>query len=64
MEIDHNWCHSVYATDPNGTMVEFCLTTDSFTEDDRNLALSALTRNDLDASPPPKSITMHEAKAS
>ena len=25
MEIDHNWCHSVYATDPNGIMVEFCL---------------------------------------
>ena len=22
MEIDHNWCHSIYATDPNGNLVE------------------------------------------
>jgi hypothetical protein len=29
MEIDHGWCVSIYATDPNGVMVEFCLTTDA-----------------------------------
>ena len=34
MEIDHEWCHSVYATDPNGILVEFCLTTREFTADE------------------------------
>ena len=24
MEIDHGWCHSLYYTDPNGIMIEFC----------------------------------------
>lgn len=62
MEIDHNWCHSIYANDPNGTMVEFCLTTGSFTEEDRNLALQALTQNDLADSKPPKLIAMHQAE--
>lgn len=28
MEVDHGWCHSVYARDPNGILVEFCATTD------------------------------------
>jgi catechol 2,3-dioxygenase-like lactoylglutathione lyase family enzyme len=28
MEVDHGWCSSVYATDPNGILVEFCTTTD------------------------------------
>lgn len=26
-EIDHGWCRSVYALDPNGIMIEFCVTT-------------------------------------
>ena len=26
-EIDHGWCRSVYTVDPNGIMVEFCVTT-------------------------------------
>jgi catechol 2,3-dioxygenase-like lactoylglutathione lyase family enzyme len=28
-EIDHGWCHSIYTVDPNGIMVEFCVTTDA-----------------------------------
>ncbi len=28
MESDHHWCLSIYATDPNGILVEFCTTTD------------------------------------
>ena len=28
-EIDHGWCHSLYTVDPNGIMVEFCVTTDA-----------------------------------
>jgi len=27
-EMDHGWCQSVYTVDPNGIMVEFCVTTD------------------------------------
>lgn len=28
MQIDHGWCTSIYTLDPNGIMVEFCVTTD------------------------------------
>jgi catechol 2,3-dioxygenase-like lactoylglutathione lyase family enzyme len=28
-EIDHGWCTSIYALDPNGIMIEFCVTTDA-----------------------------------
>jgi catechol 2,3-dioxygenase-like lactoylglutathione lyase family enzyme len=27
-EVDHGWCRSIYLLDPNGIMVEFCVTTD------------------------------------
>ena len=30
LEIDHVWCTSIYATDPNGILVEFCTTTQPF----------------------------------
>jgi len=43
MEIDHKWCHSIYTRDPNGTLVEFCVTTGRFTDGDRAAALHALT---------------------
>jgi catechol 2,3-dioxygenase-like lactoylglutathione lyase family enzyme len=29
MKIDHGWCTSIYAMDPNGILVEFCVTTDA-----------------------------------
>lgn len=32
LEVDHEWCISIYTLDPNGVMVEFCLTTRAFTE--------------------------------
>ncbi len=34
VEIDHGWCRSIYATDPNGILVEFCATTVAFTTAD------------------------------
>ena len=46
MEIDHKWCHSIYTRDPNGTLVEFCVTTGSFTAEDRSAALRAMTSRD------------------
>jgi catechol 2,3-dioxygenase-like lactoylglutathione lyase family enzyme len=33
-EIDHGWCTSIYVTDPNGIMVEFCTSTRDLTEVD------------------------------
>ncbi len=35
VEIDHGWCTSIYANDPSGNMMEFCLTTRGLTADDR-----------------------------
>jgi catechol 2,3-dioxygenase-like lactoylglutathione lyase family enzyme len=29
MQIDHGWCTSIYTLDPNGIMVEFCVTTNA-----------------------------------
>ena len=56
LEIDHNWCQSIYTKDPNGNMVEFCLTTGAFDEHDRAAALEALTATEPQFSPPPASI--------
>jgi len=28
-EVDHGWCRSIYLVDPNGIMVEYCVTTDA-----------------------------------
>ncbi|MGE4653349.1 MAG: VOC family protein [Myxococcota bacterium] len=42
MEVDHGWCHSIYANDPNGVMVEFCTSTRELTAEDREEALALL----------------------
>jgi catechol 2,3-dioxygenase-like lactoylglutathione lyase family enzyme len=41
-EIDHGWCTSIYTNDPNGTLVEFCVTTKAFTSADHDQAAAAL----------------------
>ena len=41
-EIDHGWCTSIYTSDPNGIVVEFCATTRSFTAADREEAVRLL----------------------
>lgn len=56
VEIDHNWCYSIYTWDPNGNFVEFCATTGNFEAADRALALAALDSDDLPFSPPPASV--------
>jgi hypothetical protein len=61
LEIDHNWCHSVYTRDPNGNMVEFCLTTGTFTAEDRERALAALEETEFKPSPPPAMVQPHPA---
>ncbi len=44
MRIDHGWCTSIYTLDPNGIMVEFCVTTnaDEFGEQTPEEALQML----------------------
>ena len=59
LEIDHNWCHSIYTKDPNDVLVEFCVTTGSFTVEDRERALAALTESEPNFSTPPASIEFH-----
>ena len=62
LEIDHSWCYSIYTTDPNGTLVEFCITTQTFDQADRDRARRALTSDDLELVEP-KSVTYHKAEA-
>jgi catechol 2,3-dioxygenase-like lactoylglutathione lyase family enzyme len=38
VRIDHGWCTSIYADDPNGIMVEFCCSTRVLGADDRREA--------------------------
>jgi catechol 2,3-dioxygenase-like lactoylglutathione lyase family enzyme len=61
LEIDHNWCRSIYAKDPNGNTVEFCLTTGAFDAADRERALEALTAESMDFSDPPGAVEHHRA---
>lgn len=39
-EVDHGFCRSIYAMDPNGTMVEWCADTRPLNDDDRREALA------------------------
>ncbi len=60
LEIDHNWCRSIYSRDPNDNVVEFCLTTIKFTDEDREHALHALHTEEVDFSAPPGEILYHK----
>ena len=62
VEIDHHWCKSIYVDDPNDIMVEFCVTTKSFDDADKQRALEALGTDDLKDEPAPI-VTMHAATA-
>jgi hypothetical protein len=55
MEIDHGFCTSIYTTDPNRILVEFCCTTRAFSPDERREAaqLVAATDPELEAPPSP-----------
>lgn len=64
LEIDHNWCHSVYTKDPNGNMVEFCLTTGAFTAKDREHAFAMMDETDFKPSRPPAKFEIHPAQTS
>jgi catechol 2,3-dioxygenase-like lactoylglutathione lyase family enzyme len=56
LEVDHGWCTSIYTTDPNGIMVEWCTTTAEFTAADTAEAHRLLTaeRPELESGKDPK----------
>lgn len=62
MEVDHNWCSSIYTKDPNGNLVEFCLTTGTFTDADRQRAVAALNETTANFTPAPASMQIHKPK--
>jgi catechol 2,3-dioxygenase-like lactoylglutathione lyase family enzyme len=61
MELDHNWCKSIYTKDPNNNLVEFCLTTGNFTASDRERAIAALNETQPNYTPKPSSMKIHPA---
>lgn len=62
VELDHEWCRSIYASDPNGVLVEFCVTTRAFTEAETADAERLLV-DPAPALEPMAGITIHEALA-
>lgn len=61
-EIDHGFCVSIYTDDPNGILVEWCCTTEPFTDEDRAEAQRRLLAAKPNYDPDPK-IVFHEASA-
>lgn len=61
LEIDHNWCHSIYTSDPDGNAIEFCATTGEFTAQDRKHALATLDMEEFQPSPEPAMMKLWEA---
>lgn len=43
LEIDHEFCISIYISDPDGNMVEFCHSVRDFTDDEKTRALELLS---------------------
>ena len=62
MEIDHDWCVSVYTTDPNGIMVEFCTLTRELNAADRAEAEALLKDPAPSLRRDPKSVQFVKAK--
>jgi len=60
MEVDHGWCSSIYTRDPSGILVEFCATTQPFTEADREQALRLLESPSPELEPQPATV-LHRA---
>ena len=62
LEIDHNWCISIYTLDPNGTMIEWCADTRVLDAKDRDAAERTRTEAEpkLETAPTP---IVHRAPA-
>jgi hypothetical protein len=61
MEIDHDWCVSIYTTDPNGILVEFSTLTREFTAADKAEAEQLLRDPEPSLRREPKSVVITKA---
>jgi catechol 2,3-dioxygenase-like lactoylglutathione lyase family enzyme len=61
VEIDHGFCRSLYTSDPNGITVEWCITTQPFTDADKKKALEDLASPSPEFEPEPP-IVVHRAE--
>jgi catechol 2,3-dioxygenase-like lactoylglutathione lyase family enzyme len=61
LEIDHDWCVSIYTEDPNGTVVEFCTLVREFSQEDGAEALRLLAEPKPALSPGLKGRTLYKA---
>ncbi len=59
LEIDHDFCVSIYIKDPNNNMVEFCHTLRDFTSDERSQAEQLLAETGPSFDDHQPSITVH-----
>jgi catechol-2,3-dioxygenase len=59
-EIDHGFCQSIYATDPNGILVEFSCDTGGLTDEDAVEAARLLADPHPEPEPDPP-VTVHRA---
>jgi catechol 2,3-dioxygenase-like lactoylglutathione lyase family enzyme len=59
-EIDHGFCTSIYITDPNGILVEFCCDTAGLHEEDA-IEAERLLRDPAPALEPDPRVTIHRA---
>lgn len=59
-EVDHGFCVSIYITDPNGILVEFCCNTRALTDDDAAEAERLLAVDTPPLEEPP-AVTIHRA---
>lgn len=56
VEINHGFCVSVYAVDPNGILVEFCTDLQPYTPEDRQSALEILNSPNPEMETPPEPV--------
>lgn len=63
LRVDHGWCTSIYVDDPNGIAVEFCCTTQAFSDADRRAA-EELRRATLPALAEPHAAEIFEGSTS
>ncbi len=61
VELDHGFCISIYAVDPNGVLVEWCADTRPLDEDDRDHAQRMLTDRQPPLEPRPEPV-FYEAR--
>ncbi len=59
IEVDHDFCTSIYIRDPSQNLVEFCLTTRDFTEEERRGA-QALLRDPSPEFESEKGVVIHQ----